>query len=154
MRFNKPEDLPKAGKLLALDVGSKTIGIATSDATQTIASAGQTIARTKWAENKKALNQLIQAENVVGIVVGLPLEMSGQAGKSAQSVSDFAALVKEEFNLPVVMWDERLSTASAEAVLFQQRQGRQTRASRKDIKKQVDSVAATLILQGVLEMRR
>jgi putative Holliday junction resolvase len=87
-------------------------------------------------------------------VVGLPLNMMGEETPQTKSCISFAMNLEEALNMPVLLWDERLSTVSATNALFEQRQGRQTRASKKDIKKQVDSVAAALFLQAVLESLR
>ena len=84
-------------------------------------------------------------------VVGLPLNMMGEETPQTKSCISFAMNVEEALGIPVLLWDERLSTVSATNALFEQRQGRQTRASKKDIKAQVDSVAAAIFLQAVLE---
>ena len=94
--------------------------------------------------------QLIQENNIVAAVVGLPLHMNGDISKSSQSAENFALLVEQECDIPVLMWDERLSTTAAESSMFEMRTGRQKRMSKKDSKKAVDSVAASLILQSVL----
>ncbi|MBI1363411.1 MAG: Holliday junction resolvase RuvX [Proteobacteria bacterium] len=154
MPTRKAQDLPQTGKILCLDVGEKTLGIAVCDALRTIASPRTTIRRTKWGQDKQALGTLITTENITCIVVGLPLMMDGSQGASADRSLNFAKLVEDELGLPVLLWDERLSTAAAERSLFEQRTGRQTRASKKDIKEHLDSVAAALILQSVLDALR
>ena len=154
MPLRNPLELPSQGKIAAFDVGEKTIGVAVCDALRIAASPRQTLKRSKWAEDKAQLAKLIAAEKLVAGVVGLPLNMDGSQGQSADRAQSFAHLLETELNLPVLLWDERLSTVAAESALFEQRTGRQTRASRKDVKQQVDSVAAALILQGVLDRLR
>ncbi len=144
------ETLPKTGKIICFDVGSKTIGIATSDIMRLIASPQKTIIRKKWSEDKNIILQIIKDNNIVAGVVGLPLHMNGDISKSSQSAENFALLVEQECKIPILMWDERLSTSAAESSMFEMRTGRQKRMSKKDAKKAVDSVAASLILQSVL----
>lgn len=146
----KREDIPNRGRLLALDVGTKTIGLALSDASQMLASPLTTLRRIKWGQTAAELKDVITKNEVAGLVVGLPLEMDGTHGASADRAQEVARLCATEFNLPTLLWDERLTTSAAENALFEQRTGRQTRASKKDIKKDVDAVAAALILQGIL----
>lgn len=143
-------DIPRTGRLLGLDVGSKTIGLAITDAGQMIANPHSTLRRSKWTQDLEKLKSFVITEKIVGLVVGLPLEMTGNHGASADRAQEVARLLAEATGLPTLLWDERLSTVSAEAALMQQRTGRQTRASKKDIKQDVDAVAAALILQGIL----
>lgn len=150
MPTRKPETLPKTGKIVCFDVGSKTVGVATSDIMRVIASPHKTIQRKKWSEDKKIILQLIKENNIVAAIVGLPLHMNGDISKSSQSAENFALLVEQECEIPVLMWDERLSTSAAESSMFEMRTGRQKRMSKKDAKQAVDSVAASLILQSVL----
>lgn len=145
------EDLPKTGKIICFDVGSKTLGVAISDRSRMIGSPGQTIKRVKWGKDKEILKALFEKENIVCAVVGYPLSMHGDVTPQTKSCYSFAELVENEFKFPVLLWDERLTTQAATNALFEQRTGRQTRASKKDVKAQVDSVAASLILQGVLD---
>jgi putative Holliday junction resolvase len=146
----KREELPKHGRLLCLDVGTKTIGLALSDTSQMLASPRTTLKRVKWGQTAAELKAIITQERIAALVIGLPLEMDGTHGASADRAQEVARLCATEFNLPTLLWDERLSTSAAEAALFEQRTGRQTRASKKDVKKDVDAVAAALILQSVL----
>lgn len=150
MPLRNPQDLPKDGKLLAVDVGSKTLGLAMSNSTRTIASPMHTLKRTKWTQDKDILHDILKQENIVAVVVGLPLQMDGSVGGTAQAATAFAENVEKDLNYPTLLWDERLTTVAAENVMFEQRTGRQTRASKKDVKEKVDAVAASLILQGVL----
>lgn len=148
------QHLPHTGKLIAFDVGSKTLGIAVCDKSQQIANPRTTLPRTVWKADAEKLQAMLTAENIVGIVVGLPLTLAGTFSPTTDAAHSFADLAETTFGLPVVLWDERFSTQAAENALFEQRQGRQTRASRKQVKQQVDSVAAALVLQNVLDARR
>lgn len=143
-------ELPREGKLIAFDVGEKTYGIATCDGLRLAATPLPTLPRGKWTKDKPAVVALLKREGVVGIIVGFPLNMDGSYSASTDRSLSFAHLIKEETGIPVFLWDERLSTVAAEKALFEQRTGRQTRASKRDVKEHVDSVAAALILQGVL----
>ncbi|MAI07398.1 MAG: Holliday junction resolvase RuvX [Magnetococcales bacterium] len=151
MPISNPEQLPTTGKIIAFDVGSKTVGLALSDKSRTIASPLKTLKREKWTKDKEIIRQIIEKELVTCAVVGLPLNMMGEETPQTKSCISFAMNVEEAMGIPVLLWDERLSTVSATNALFEQRQGRQTRASKKDIKAQVDSVAAAIFLQAVLE---
>lgn len=151
MPISNPEQLPTTGKIIAFDVGSKTVGLALSDKSRTIASPLKTLKREKWTKDKEIIRQIIEKELVTCAVVGLPLNMMGEETPQTKSCISFAMNVEEAIGIPVLLWDERLSTVSATNALFEQRQGRQTRASKKDIKAQVDSVAAAIFLQAVLE---
>lgn len=148
------QEMPKTGKIIALDVGSKTVGIAVSDTSRRIASPGRTMARTKWGKDKEILNKLIAEHQASFIVVGYPLSMHGDVTPQTKSCYSFAEIIENELKIPTLLWDERLTTQAATSALFEQRTGRQTRASKKDVKAQVDSVAASLILQGVLDAIR
>ncbi|MAF31090.1 MAG: Holliday junction resolvase RuvX [Pseudomonadota bacterium] len=154
MPISNPEQLPTAGKIIAFDVGQKTVGMALSDKTRMIASPLKTLKREKWTKDKEIIRQILEKEGVSCAVVGLPLSMAGEETPQTKSCISFAMNVEEAFGIPALLWDERLSTVSATNALFEQRQGRQTRASKKDIKKQVDSVAAAIFLQAVLENLR
>ena len=154
MTTRNPHDLPNKGKIIAFDVGKKTLGLALSDKMRVIASPLKTIKRTKWGQDKIILEKMIAEEGITCAVVGLPLTMSAENSAQTDSCLSFASLVENDLGLPVLLWDERLTTHQAEAALFEQRTGRQTRASKKDIKEQVDSVAASLILRGVLDSLR
>lgn len=148
------QDLPNSGRIVAFDVGEKTLGVALSSPSRMIGSPLKTIIRTKWGQDKAKIDQLIKEQRVSFAVVGLPLSMDGGESAQTQACISFADLLEKECGIPVLLWDERLTTAAATSALFEQRQGRQKRASKKDIKQQVDSVAASLILQGVLDRLR
>ena len=148
------EDLPKTGRIVCFDVGEKTLGVALSSPSRTIGSPHKTILRTKWGADKGKIQAFISAEKITCAVVGLPLSMEGGESAQTQACLSFADLLEKECDIPVLLWDERLTTAAATSALFEQRQGRQKRASKKDIKQHVDSVAASLILQSVLDRFR
>ena len=154
MPLRNPKELPPSGKIAALDVGEKTIGVATSDHSRLIATPITTLQKGKWKAVSAALNELTQKEQITCFVVGLPLHMSGETSPSADRAMSVAHQLEEDLGLPVLLWDERLTTKAAESALFEHRQGKQTRMSKKDAKQHVDSVAASLILQGVLEALR
>jgi putative Holliday junction resolvase len=154
MPTRNPLDLPASGKLAALDVGEKTVGLAVSDGLRLVANPRHTLRRTVWKDDKKTLAAFFADEGVVAVVVGLPLHLSGDQSPSSQAATAYAENIEKDLGLPALLWDERLTTAAAERALFEQRQGRQTRASRKDVKAHIDAVAAALILQGVLDRLR
>lgn len=150
----KLDNLPPTGRLLALDVGEKRIGLAVSDSARTVATPRAFIPRSKWSALKKTFQDLFTETKATAVVIGLPLRLTGTFEKEAQSVNSLAELIAAECNIPVLLWDERLTTTQAKTALFEYRQGRQTRASTKDIQKSVDSAAATLLLQNVLDALR
>jgi putative Holliday junction resolvase len=146
--------LPPQGRILALDIGAKRVGVAISDTARTVA-----LSRGQWPRAWKELKAEIIASSAVAVVLGLPLHMSGDHGPEAQGVQDLATLIEAELGLPVVLWDERLTSRAAEAAFFEQRDDgragrRQTRASKADSVGHVDTGAAVLILQGVLDRLR
>jgi putative Holliday junction resolvase len=128
-------------RILGLDVGSKRIGVAVSDALKITAQGLETVQRGDMA----ALESVIKENDVVEIVVGLPLNMDGTKGQRAEDAERFAEGLKEKFSLPVKMWDERLSTASAERFMIK---GDLSRAKRKKLN---DRAAAQIILQSYLD---
>lgn len=137
--------LPPGGGLVGLDLGTKTIGLAFSDGLRGVASAGETLRRTKFTEDAARLLAQIAARQVVGIVLGLPLNMDGSEGPRAQSTRAFASNLEKLTPLPIAYWDERLSTVAAERVLLEADMSRKRRAE------VIDSVAAGYILQGMLD---
>lgn len=139
------EALPDGGVLLGLDLGTKTIGIATCDAGWRFATAGKTLGRGKWGRDREALRELIDDRKVAGIVIGLPRNMDGSEGPRAQASRAYARNIAEAFELPILLWDERLSTASAEAAMIGQDISRAKRAEK------IDSHAAAVILQGAID---
>ena len=138
------EALPAGGRLLGLDVGTKTIGTALCDAQWTIASPAQLIVRTKFTADKTALEALIAREAVRGLVVGLPLNLDGSDSPRTQSTRAFARNL-DALGLPVLLWDERWSTAAVTRTLID---ADTSRARRADL---VDKLAAAYILQGAID---
>jgi putative Holliday junction resolvase len=136
--------LPEGGVLLGLDLGTKTIGTALSDAGWRFATAGKTLPRGKFARDLEVLRMLAGEREVAGIVLGLPLNMDGSEGPRAQSARAYARNLAP-LQLPVLLWDERWSTASAGRDLIAQDVSRARRAER------IDSHAAAVILQGALD---
>ncbi len=149
-----PDDFFTPGRLLGVDVGEKTYGLALSDSGRMIANPLKTLPRGEWRADKEIFQKLMKTEGITALVVGLPLALKGDFTAQTQRADSFASLVEEELGVPVLLWDERLSTAAAEDALFSQRTGRQKRAGKKEIKQQVDAVAAALFLQSVLEALR
>ena len=135
-------------RLMGLDLGTKTIGVAVSDLSRTIATARTTLRRTKLSRDIEALRALIEGEGVGGIVVGLPVNMDGSEGPRAQSARDTAANLAKALALPVAFWDERWSTVAAERAMLDADLSRRKRA------RKVDQVAAAYILQGALDRLR
>lgn len=140
--------LAPGARLMGLDLGAKTIGVAVSDVARTIATPRETLRRTKLARDVARLRTLVAAEGVGGIVVGLPVNMDGSEGPRAQSARDLAARLSEALALPVAFWDERWSTAAADRPL------RAAALSRGKRKRAIDRVAAAYILQGALDRLR
>ena len=137
--------LAAEARLMGLDLGAKTIGIAVSDVSRTIATARTTLRRTKLSRDIETLRALIETEGIGGIVVGLPVNMDGSEGPRAQSARDTAARLAEALALPVAFWDERWSTVAAERAMLDADLSRRKRA------RKVDQVAAAYILQGALD---
>lgn len=137
--------LPETGALLGLDLGTRTIGLALSDIGRNIASPLAVIRRTKFREDLAALRRYIKAHRPVALVLGLPVNMDGTEGPRAQATRGFARNIARELDLPIVFWDERLSTAAVTRTLIE------ADASRKRRGEVVDKVAAAYILQGVLD---
>ena len=136
--------LPEGGVLLGIDLGTQTIGTAFCDAGWSFASAGKTLPRGKFARDKAALAALVAERRVKGFVLGLPLNMDGTSGPRAQASRAFAKNLAP-LGLPVLLWDERWSTASAERDMIGQDMSRRKRAER------IDSHAAAVILQGAID---
>jgi putative Holliday junction resolvase len=136
------------GRLIGVDVGTKTLGLALSDVGRMIASALETIRRTKFKEDAARLVALLAEHRVAGLVVGLPLNLDGTQGPRAQASRAFARNMAALTPIPILMWDERLSTAEAERMLIA------ADASRKRRAEVIDKLAATIILQGALDRMR
>lgn len=134
-------------RILGLDVGTKTIGIAASDELGWTAQGVETLRRDMDDPTKdwEKLAQLIQDLEIKKVVVGLPKNMNGTIGPSGEACQQFAEELKQRFELPVILWDERLTTVAAERMLIA------ADMSRKKRKKVIDKMAAVLILQGYLD---
>ena len=139
------DELPEGGALLALDLGTKTIGTATCDAGWQFATAGKTLERGKFGRDRDRLAELIKTRSVKAIVIGLPRNMDGSEGPRAQASRAYARNLSEAFALPILLWDERWSTASAERDMIGQDMSRKKRAER------IDSHAAAVFLQGAID---
>jgi putative Holliday junction resolvase len=139
-----PAALPAGGRLAGLDVGTKTIGVALCDAGWSFASPDKTIIRKKFSADLEALKAVFAAQSVVGLVVGLPLNMDGTDSPRTQSTRAFARNLLP-LGLPILLWDERWSTAAVERAMIAADVSRAKRAER------VDSAAAAFILQGAID---
>ncbi len=137
--------LPPTGALLGLDLGTKTIGLALSDPRRQIASPLHTIARTKFTADAVALQKACADHSVVGFVLGLPLNMDGSEGPRVQATRAFARNLGKLTALPLLFWDERLSTAAVTRTLLDADTSRRRRGE------VVDKMAAAYILQGALD---
>lgn len=137
--------LPVRGSLIGLDLGSKTIGVAASDPDRRLATPVETIARKRFRSDAERLLALAGARHAVGFVVGLPVNMDGSEGPRAQATRAFARNLAAITELPIALWDERLSTAAVERVLIA------AEASREKRKAVIDQHAAAYILQGALD---
>ena len=139
---------PTRRRLLGLDLGEKTIGLALSDRRLTVASPLETLKRQKFTQDAAALAALCTEREVGGLVLGLPVNMDGSEGPRCQSVRQFAANLVElaGFELPIAFWDERLSTVAIERLLVTEAD-----LSRKRRSEVVDKMAAAYILQGALD---
>lgn len=137
--------LPPLSPLIGLDLGTKTIGIAVSDTFLSVATPLETIKRKKFSIDAEAVIAIIKARGIAGMVLGLPRNMDGSEGPRAQASRAYARNLAETFALPVLLWDERWSTSSAEAAMIGQDMSRAKRAER------IDSHAAAIILQGAID---
>lgn len=135
-------------RLIGIDVGTKTLGLALSDVGRMIASALETIRRTKFKPDMQRLLAIASEHGVGGYVVGLPRNLDGSEGPRAQSSRAFARNLAGLVSAPILLWDERLSTAEAERMLIAADTSRQRRAE------VIDKLAATIILQGALDRMR
>ena len=136
---------PARGSLLGLDLGSKTIGVAASDPDRRLAAAVETVARTNFTADARHLLALAVERSAVGFVLGLPVNMNGSEGPRAQSTRAFARNFAKLTDLPIALWDERLSTAAVERELIAADVSRRKRAA------VIDQHAAAFILQGALD---
>ncbi|MDJ0611516.1 MAG: Holliday junction resolvase RuvX [Kiloniellales bacterium] len=140
--------LPRRGRLLGVDLGSKTLGLAISDGARRVASPLETLVRGKFTADAKSLAGLCAEREVAGIVIGLPVNMDGSEGPRCQSTRQFATNLVEQagLDLPIAFWDERLSTAAVERLLVSEAD--MSRRRRGEV---VDKLAAAYILQGALD---
>ncbi len=137
--------LPDGGALLGLDLGTQTIGVATCDAGWRFATAGSTLARGKFGADAAKLGERSVARGIKGVVIGLPRNMDGSEGPRAQASRAYARNLAAKLGLPVLLWDERWSTQSAERDLIAQDTSRKKRGA------VIDSHAAAVILQGAID---
>ena len=140
--------LPRIGAIMGLDLGTKTIGVALSDTSRTVASPHLTVRRTKFGKDAAALLDIVAQREVAAILLGLPRNMDGSEGPRAQSTRAFARNLAGLTDLPITFWDERLSTVAAERALLEADTSRAKRAER------IDNIAASYILQGFLDRMR
>jgi putative holliday junction resolvase len=137
--------LPARGALMGLDLGTKTIGVAASDADRRVAAPVETVARKRFSDDAERLIALAAERRAVAFVLGLPLNMDGSEGPRAQSTRAFARNLSKLTELPIALWDERLSTVAVERALIA---ADASRAARKAV---IDQHAAAYILQGALD---
>jgi len=138
------EALPQGGRLMGLDVGTKTIGVALCDAQWTFATAAELIRRAKFSKDLERLKTLAAEQHVAGLVVGLPLNLDGTESPRSQSTRAFARNL-EQLGLPILLWDERWSTQAVTRNLIEVDASRARRAQL------VDKMAAAYILQGAID---
>jgi putative Holliday junction resolvase len=150
MAIRKPAELSRVlargERILGLDLGSKTIGMALSDVSRTVASPFASLRRTRFGEVAEKLRRITADEGVGALVIGLPVSMDGSEGPACASARQFAANLLERIEIEIVFWDERLSTAAVERMLIEEAD--MTRKRRSQV---VDKVAAAYILQGALD---
>lgn len=140
--------IPNSGKILGLDLGTKTIGVAVSDAMRYSASPLETIKRTKFTQDAERIIALVAENNAVALILGLPLNMDGSEGPRVQSTRAFARNLSQKLDLPIAFWDERLSTSAVTRMMIEADLRRDRRAE------VVDKLAASYILQGALDRLR
>ncbi len=130
---------------MGLDLGTRTIGVALADAGWSFASPLETVARTRLAADLARLQAIAAAQQIAGLVLGMPVNMDGSRGPRAQATRAFARDIARALSLPLLAWDERLSTAEATRAMLDQDMSRARRAAK------IDSHAAAIILQGALD---
>ncbi len=145
---NLSAHIPEQGRILGLDVGSKTIGLALSDTRRIIATPLDVMRRAKFADDAAHLEALIHAHEIVALVIGMPYNMDGSVGPRAQSTRAFARNLSTYAKVPMVLWDERLSSVAADRAMLAADMSRAKRKSR------IDKSAAAFILQGALDCLR
>jgi putative Holliday junction resolvase len=159
-------DIPRTGRLIGLDAGERRIGVAVSDPDQRLAVPLRTITRDRSGSELRELSEIARQEEVAGLVIGMPVSLSGEEREQARRTREFAQEVALRLNLPVAFWDERLSSQEAERILASSgRQGRRGQSRRQQGRPSTgsgraadrgatDLVAATIILQAYLDSRR
>ena len=145
---NPLESIPPTGRIMGLDLGTKTIGVAVSDGMRYSATPLETIKRTKFTQDAIRLDELIAQNAIVAIILGLPLNMDGSEGPRVQSTRAFARSLAQRITLPIAFWDERLSTSAVTRMMIEADLRRDRRAE------VVDKLAASYILQGALDRLR
>ena len=145
---NPLANIPTTGRIMGLDLGTKTIGVAISDGMRYSATPLETIKRTKFTADAIRLDELIAQNAIVAIILGLPLNMDGSEGPRVQSTRAFARSLAQRITLPIAFWDERLSTSAVTRMMIQADLRRDRRAE------VVDKLAASYILQGALDRLR
>ena len=149
MIFNKLDNFSRIIShnlpLMGIDYGQKKIGISVSDLRQCVATSRGVYIRGKFSELSQSISGIVKSEKICGIVLGLPLNMDGSEGRRCQSTREFAKNIVQSIEIPLVFWDERLSTIAAERTLIA------ADLSRKKRSQVVDMVASTIILQGALD---
>ncbi|MFK7843224.1 MAG: Holliday junction resolvase RuvX [Sphingorhabdus sp.] len=136
--------LPNCGRLLGLDIGTKTVGMALCDSNWTFATAAETIERRKFSKDLDRIKTVIVEQNIVGLVAGLPLNLDGSQSQQTQAARSFAQNLKP-LRLPILLWDERWSTQAVTRDLIA------SDVSRKKRARVVDKMAAAYILQGAID---
>lgn len=142
---NIKSELKPGSRLLGLDLGSKTIGLALTDTTLSIATPLKSLPRAKFSHVVESIMTIVRTHGVGGVVIGLPLNLNGSEGPAAQSARAFARNLAQRLAIPVCFWDERLSTAAVTRTLLD------ADASRKRRAQLVDKMAAAFILQGAID---
>ncbi|MFK7902416.1 MAG: Holliday junction resolvase RuvX [Nitratireductor sp.] len=132
-------------RIIGLDLGTKTIGVAVSDGLLSIGSSLKTIKRSKFSKDMIELNEIVEHQQAFAIIIGLPLNMDGSEGPRVQATRAFVRNMGAQCALPVVFWDERLSTVAAERAMIEADMSRKKRAEK------IDAQAAAFILQGALD---
>jgi putative Holliday junction resolvase len=140
--------IPDRGKIMGLDLGTKTIGVAISDGMRYSATPLETIKRSKFTQDAERIIELIRENQVVAVILGLPLNMDGSEGPRVQSTRAFARNLAPRISLPIAFWDERLSTSAVTRMMIEADLRRDRRAE------VVDKLAASYILQGALDRLR
>ncbi|QXM07472.1 Holliday junction resolvase RuvX [Crassaminicella indica] len=135
-------------RIMGLDVGDKTIGVAASDPLGWTAQGIETIRRTNKKADYRRIGEIIEEKEITKIIVGIPKNMNGSLGPQGEKVLEFVEGLKNRFKIEIILWDERLTTVAAERMLIS------GDVSRKKRKKVIDMVAATYILQGYLDAQK